>query len=103
MMTRSPLPTVEKSMGVIPYPDIKFERNVMGREYKWRVCSGSISVKGQQTLMMKAFQAGVDNAKECMSHSMNEVLLSGKARRYRRGKNRCLRCGWHLNPAMTED
>jgi len=47
--------------------------------------------------MFKDFSKEMDGlfqkAKECLKHDMNYILMKYNYRKYRRGKNRCLRCG----------
>ena len=67
------------------------------QEYEWKQISGSITVKGHPKFMEMMQKKQID-AQECTNHYLSANIINERTRRYRRGKNRCHRCGWHLLP-----
>ena len=48
-------------------------------------------------MFLSAFEKGIKDARECLEHSLNHSTFND-GRRYRRGKNRCNRCGLRTTP-----
>ena len=57
----------------------------------WKNAYTSIRVP-EDSPLGRVYASKVEEAKECVLHELNHALYRGY-RRYRRGKNRCARCG----------
>jgi len=47
----------------------------------------------KETSLVKLLSKKIEEAEQCLVHKLHYALEDGGYRRYRRGKNRCLRCG----------
>lgn len=63
-------------------------------QYDWKNCSAMITVDSSGDGLTELLSKTIDLERECLGHSL---FSSGFYRRYRRGKNRCLRCGLKVN------
>lgn len=63
------------------------------KKFKNKTVNLSISIIN--TALRKSFNLGYKDGKECLSHAMNNAIdvEHGSTRPYRRGRNRCRRCG----------
>jgi len=50
----------------------------------------SMGFKCSSNLILQRMDIAISNTKECMKHALFNMI---SVRKYRRGKNRCLRCG----------
>ena len=56
-----------------------------------------VSIKlSKNSAVYKILDQKFKEAKECIVHEFNIKLFHGPVRRYRRGKNRCKRCGYKI-------
>ena len=55
--------------------------------------SNSVNLNGLDTADGYTAIEFIKELKECSNHELKFGLTSNGARKYRRGKNRCLRCG----------
>lgn len=62
----------------------EFKHNLFGMEIKFdQKCQGIYMIQRKT----------IEEAQECLTHRMNYPLIENPYRLYRRGKNRCQRCG----------
>lgn len=61
--------------------------------YKWKEYSVSIPIR--PGVVATTISELIKEEQECLRHSLDYAIMSGSGRYrpYRRGKNRCLRCG----------
>ena len=63
---------------------------------KWKHKKIGMSItldKSVKLGMMYLLDRKIRESQKCMNHEMSYCLISNPYRRYRRGKNRCSRCG----------
>ena len=71
------------------------------RDFQWKQVAHGITINGpKNSQLFKYVQRRQEEESECCSHYMSANLINERTRRYRRGKNRCHRCGW---PVLPED
>jgi len=63
------------------------------RQFKYRQYFNTISIRGKHEALSDLIEKKQIEARECLNHKVNYRLLTNPYRRYRRGKNRCNRCG----------
>lgn len=70
-------------------------------EYKWRNFYSTVEIgKGVSPKVVSLWNKKVQEAEECMAHGVRYAVFEDSYRRYRRGKNRCQRCGLKKRPLL---
>ena len=64
--------------------------------FQWQQMSHSVAIGGN-SMFAEQIEHKMNGIRECMEHELLAGLLDGLIRRYRRGKNRCVRCGLKCN------
>ena len=64
--------------------------------YEWKRCYGSVKIDGLMDKSTSRLLSAMAAAERCFTHDLNYILSKATYRRYRRGKNRCVRCGVEL-------
>ena len=65
---------------------------IINKKYDWKNYFASI-VMPKKSLITEYFLEEVAKAKKCIIHNLNYSMFDKPYKRYRRGKNRCKRCG----------
>lgn len=63
--------------------------------FKWKEYSSSVRLNASSR-MVDYINRHIKEAEECLSHSIFNMVFTNGYRVYRRGKNRCVRCGLKL-------
>ena len=66
---------------------------------KWKQYSNTINIDTNFPGTQSVYALMKEKKKEfieCLRHDLNQLLFDSNLRRYRRGKNRCHRCGWKI-------
>jgi hypothetical protein len=71
---------------------MKYVGKEAAKSFDWRTLVGTITVPKNSPLGKYVAQR-IQEATECVVHELNWGMFSNRYRRYRRGKNRCKRCG----------
>jgi hypothetical protein len=61
-----------------------------------QVCKQRIVVAPLGSMVVNHISRQSDEQRECYSHYLRNSIM-GVKRKYRKGKNRCVRCGWKIN------
>ena len=68
---------------------------IIRARYTWWQTKGSIKIKKtkKRLKLLRQLYNACTTSQDCMCHQLNAALFGDRYRTYRRGKNRCKRCG----------
>ena len=67
------------------------------KKYKWKQYSNTVAISKCKGSLVEVVAAKIEEVRTCFDHQICRSIGSSFYRSYRRGKNRCNKCGSKLN------